>query len=1172
MNLNFSAWSIRNPVPSIILFMVLVLLGVISFNGLPITRFPNIDVPVIAVTVTQGGAAPVELETQVTKPVEDAVAAITGVKHITSTLTDGTSTTAIEFRMEKPTADALQEVKDAIAKIRATLPSSVDEPIVQKIDVEGQSIQTYAATAPGMTLEELSWYIDDVVLRQLQGLQGVGRVERYGGVKRQINVDLDPAKLQSLGVTAGAVNAQIAAVNTDQGGGRGDVGGREQAIRTLGGARSLEQLGATKISLPNGTVLRLDNLAKITDSYEEPRTFARHDGKQVVTFSVFRAKGSSATAVGDKVAATVQQLSQAGKGVKYTLVDDTVHYIYGNYTAAMQTLIEGAVLAVLVVFLFLKDWRATAISAISLPLSAIPAFWAMSLMGFSLNLVSFLGITLATGILVDDAIVEIENIARHMRMGKSPYRAALEAADEIGLAVIAITFTIVAVFVPVSFMDGVPGQYFRQFGLTVAVAVLFSLLVARLITPMLAAYFLRDHGHTEEEPGFFSRAYSQFLYFTNWGPTLHVKRVDTVPVRNLANAPLRIWHLLQRTFNYAAAFVLWGWNDIRHYVLRRPLPDYSDTTGYVTRHPRFMSFVTVAVAAGVLFLSVSLIKYLPTGFIPPGDESRFVLSVELPPGSTLDQTLAKTEEMSNIVRQNPEVANVFVLGGSSPTGDVEPRQAAMFISLKTKADGLIPGVLNPMIRGLGNITHLSLPTLPTTGRTKPQVTVESEIMPTLAAVADARFWKVNDRGARDVQYDMLSNDPVALSKAVSQLEGALRKEPKLRSVAAVGALDRPEIKVTPKLDEAAKLGITSQQISQALRVATIGDFGPLLAKFNAGDRLIPIRVQIPISARSNFDEINGLKIMNASGQSVPITAVADIEFSQGPASVTRHDRQRWAKIGADLQPGVQLGDGQAKFEEVAKSLNFPKSVVFTAGGDSEVQGEIFSSFGKAAGLGVVIMLGILVLLLGNFFQPFAIVFALPLSIGGVVAALLATNQALSMPVVIGMLMLMGIVAKNGIMLVDFAVERVKHGMDRVDAIVDAGHKRARPIIMTTLAMGAGMIPSALGIGEGGEFRAPMATAVIGGLIASTVLSLVFVPSFYIVMDDVARLFAWIFGRFVGKTDEAPVVDHTLEVVKSELSKTNAAIEHLDDRIDQVEAEVAAKASAIKKPKLTLAAE
>ena len=1172
MRLNISAWSIRNPVPSIILFFVLIMLGVFSFRALPITRFPNIDVPVVAVTVSESGAGPVELENQVTKPVEDAVAAITGVKHITSTMTDGVSTTAIEFRMEKPTDQAVQDVKDAIAKIRSTLPASIDEPIIQKIDVEGQAIQTFAASSPGMTLEELSWHVDDVVIRELQGLAGVGRVERYGGVKRQINVDLIPSKLQALGVTAGAVNAQLAATNTDLGAGRGDVGGREQAIRTLGGARSLLELGATKIALATGAVVRLDEIAKISDSYEEPRTFARHNGNPVVTFSVFRAKGSSATAVGDRVAEAIAKLSAGNTRVSYALIDDTVHYIYGNYTAAMETLIEGAILAVLVVLLFLRDWRATLISAISLPLSAIPAFWAMSLMGFSLNLVSFLGITLATGILVDDAIVEIENIARHMRMGKSAYRAALEAADEIGLAVIAITFTIVAVFVPVSFMDGVPGQYFRQFGLTVAAAVLFSLLVARLITPMLAAYFMRDHGHIEEEPGFFSRAYSQFLYFTNWGPTLHVKRVETVPVRNLGNVPLRIGHLLQRTLNYILAFIGWGWAGFRHYVLRQNVESADYTTGYVTRHPRMMSFVTVAAAVGVLLLSKTLIGYLPTGFIPPGDESRFVLTVELPPGSTLEDTLVKTNEMTEVINRNPEVANVFVLGGASATGSVEPRLAELNVTLKTKADGLIPGVLNPIIRGLDSTFGLPIPQLPTTGRTKPQSIIETEIMPTLAHVADVHFWKVNDRGARDIEYNMLSRDPAALNKAVSDLEAVMRKDPTIRSVATQGAQERPEIKVTPKLDQAAKLGITPQQISQAIRVATIGDFGPSLAKYNSGDRLIPIRVQMPITSRNNLNEITGLKILNSQGLSVPVSAVADVTFSNGPASVSRYDRQRLTKIGADLQPTTQLGDAQKNFEDAAKALKFPVSVVFSAGGDAEVQGEIFASFGKAALFGLVIMIGILVLLLGDFFQPFAIVLALPLSIGGVVAALLATNQAISMPVIIGMLMLMGIVAKNGIMLIDFAVERVKQGMDRVDAIVDSGHKRARPIIMTTIAMAAGMLPSAFGIGEGGEFRAPMATAVIGGLIASTILSLVFVPSFYIVMDDVARLFAWLFSRFAGAADEAPEIDHTLEVVKSALSKTNAAIEHLDDRIDQVEAEVATKMPSLKKPKLTLAAE
>jgi multidrug efflux pump subunit AcrB len=1125
MNFNVSAWSIRNPVPAILLFIVLCLLGVTSFMRLPITQFPNIDIPLIAVSVSQSGAAPAELETQVTKRIEDSVSSITGVKHIVSTMADGRSTTLIEFRLEIPTDKALEDVKDAVSKIRSDLPGGIDEPIIQRIDVEGQSIQTYAASAPAMNLEQLSWHIDDVVKRELQGLQGVGRVDRYGGVDREIRVDLDPGRLQALGVTAADVNRQLNATNADLGAGRGEVGGSEQAIRTLGGARTLEELRQTKIALPGGRQLRLEDVATVTDSTEEPRSFARHNGDSVVTFSIFRAKGASAKSVGDRVAASIEKLQKASPDVKFELVDDTVYFIYGNYISAMATLLEGALLAVLVVLIFLKDWRATLISAIALPLSAIPTFWAMSQMGFSLNLVSFLGITLATGILVDDAIVEIENIARHMRMGKSPYRAALDGADEIGLAVIAISFTIIAVFVPVSFMNGVVGQYFKQFGMTVAVAVTFSLLVARLITPMMAAYLLRPTGQSEHQPGALLRGYIKLLRFTNWAPTIH----------------------------------------------RKPRIDAS---GHEVPHvwrPRIMSYVTIAASVGILMASISLTQYLPTGFIPRGDESRFVLSVELPPGSQLKDTLVATEKMAAHIKQHPEVVNVFVLGGSTPTGALEPRYASIFVNLVHKQVGLVPGLINPIVGRINEGLGTDIPLVPFEGRIKPQWDIESEILPALADIPDIRWAKITDRGTREIEFNMLSNDPAALDVAIAKLETALREEPMLRAVAAQGGLLRPEIKIKPKSEEAARLGISAQQISQAVRVATIGDFGPALAKYNAGDRLLPIRVQIPEKARTDFSEITSLKIMTSTGTAVPLSSVADITFSRGPSSIKRFDRQRQATIGADIVPGVELGEASTRILEIAKASNLPAAVKLTESGDAEIQGEIFGEFQRAAGLGVVLMLGILVLLLGNIFQPFAIILSLPLSIGGVVIALLATNKSFSMPVVIGMLMLMGIVAKNAIMLIDFAVERVKHGLDRMEAIIDAGRKRARPIIMTTIAMAAGMLPSAFGIGEGGDFRSPMAIGVIGGLIASTVLSLVFVPSFYIVMDDLAHLTRWLLGRFIGASDEPIIPDTKLDELHASLAVTNAAIEELDEKIDRVE-EAAARQARPGKAKLAIAAE
>ncbi len=1191
MNFNFSAWSIRNPVPGIILFFVLMMIGIQAFNALPITRFPNIDIPLVAVSVSQSGAAPAELEKQITRKIEDAVAGISGAKNIISTMNDGSSLTVIEFRMEKPTNEALEDVKDAIAKVRADLPRDADDPIVEKIDVEGQAIQQYAASNPKLTLEQLSWHIDDVVKRELQGLAGVGRVSRYGGVDREIRVELDPTRLQSFGVTAADVNRQIAATSVDLGGGTGDIEGREQAIRTLGAARSIEELGATVLSLPGGRRATLDEFAKISDTVEKPASFATHRGEQVVTFSVFRAKGSSAKSVGDRVEAALAKLRTQYPDMKYELVDDTVYYIYGNYKAAIASLIEGAVLAIIVVFLFLRDWRATLISAVALPLSAIPAFWAMSLMGFSLNLVSFLGITLATGILVDDAIVEIENIARHMKMGKSAYRAALEAADEIGLAVIAITFTIIAVFVPVSFMDGVPGQYFRQFGLTVAVAVFFSLLVARLITPMMAAYFMREYHHKEEKPGLFGKFYTWLIRHSNWGPYIHhltpkrETKLDNVIAYLLASllitlplsliGGLRVY--IQPYFLYLQ--ILFGLVVValtlikfvkfvsRHgktwrLAWRSGAEERLGIQPLRTTRPAIGSYITVFLAIGTLFASTLLFPYLPTGFIPKGDESRIVLNVELPPGSRLEDMRAKTEEVLAIIEKNPHVESVFVLGGSSATGDVATRRAAIFINLKRKADGLVAGLVNPNIDRLNRFLPLNIPKFPVEGRIVPQWDVEAELLPLIERVADVRLSKVIDRGTREVQFNLLSPDPVALENAVQSVAVELRKQKELANPSIESALDRPEIRVRPKADEAAKLGITSQQISDAVRVAIIGDFGPLLAKFNAGDRLIPIRVQLPENAVASVSEISNLMLTGSNGATVPVSSVADISFELGPSTVKRFNRERLAVIGSDVALGYELGQASEAIKLAVEAAKLPPNVRLAETGDSEIQGEIFSSFAKAALLGVIIMLGILILLLGNLFQPLAIVFSLPLSIGGVVLALLWSDMAFSMPVTIGMLMLMGIVAKNAIMLIDFAVERVRHGMERVDAIVDAGSKRARPIVMTTIAMAAGMLPAAYGIGEGGEFRAPMATAVIGGLIASTVLSLVFVPSFYIVMDDVARLTSWTFSRFAGRTDEPPVPDFA-----AELEAAKVRVTELERKIQPRE-----PVPTLVKPQLSVAAE
>lgn len=1067
--MNFSAWSIRNPIAPILAFFILMVMGWQSFNALPITRFPNIDVPLVAVTVAQPGAAPAELEAQVTKEIEDAVAGLTGVKNVTSTVNDGLSTTAVEFRMEVDTDRAVQDVKDAIDRIRGDLPGDIEAPVVSRIEVEGQAILSFAVSAPEMTIEELSWFVDDTITRALQGKAGIGRVDRYGGANREIRIELDPVRLGSYGITAAAVSQQLRATNVDVGSGRSEIGGGEQSIRTLGDQGTVEQLSNMPIALPSGLKVRLSDLGTVIDTYEEPRSFSALDGDPIVVFSVYRSKGASEVSVAETTNAALEVVRANHPNVDISIVDDAVFYTKGNYEAALSTLIEGAILAVLVVLAFLKNWRATLISAVALPLSAVPTFWFMDMIGFSLNLVSFLALTLATGILVDDAIVEIENIARHIRMGKTPYRAAIEAADEIGLAVIATTMTIVAVFVPVSFMPGIPGQYFRQFGLTVAIAVLFSLLVARLITPMMAAYLMRAKDAVEDDhkEGVFMRGYLWVVKHTTASPRIFGSRL---------------------------------------------------------RFPAY--YFTLVAAIGVVIVSVHFMLQVPGNLFPPDDESRFAISVELPPGSTLADTEAKTEEMRTAIADVDGIKQILTIGGASPLGDVDIRRANMVVILDRLDNGLEKKLLDiaahvPVISGL-------IPDHESTGRVRPQVEIEADVFARLSNVPDIMAFKLGGPGAggRPVSYNILSTSEDDLNSAIATLERALSEEekaekPLLINVSTESSLPRPEIQITPRSEEAARLGVTTAAIASVVRVATIGDNDAALAKLSIDNRLIPVRVRLNDATREDLSRIGALKVPTATGTAVPLSVVADISIAEGPATVKRLNRQRVATIGADLPVGVPLDTATKRFEEIVGGLQLPSSVQVKPGGDAEIQVELVSSFVNAMIMGLMLVLTVLILLFRSVIQPFTILFSLPLAIGGVAAALILTNNPLSMPVMIGLLMLMGIVTKNAILLVDFAIEMRARGMERVAAVVEAGHKRARPIVMTSIAMSAGMLPSALGVGEGGTFRAPMAIAVTGGIIMSTILSLVVVPSFYLIMDDFSRLLGWVFGRFIGKKEAEP---------------------------------------------------
>jgi len=1019
MALNISAWSIRQPLPAIVFSIIMLVLGWASLTKLPITRLPNADIPVVSVVVAQFGSAPTELEAQVTKPIEDAVSGVEGVHNISSTITDGVSATTIMFSLETNTDRALNDVKDAVTRVRGELPQNINEPLVQRVDVVGLPIVTYAAISPGKTPEQLSYYVDNVVIRALQGVHGVAQVERIGGVEREILVSLDPDRLEAVGLTAIDVSHRLRGTIVNVAGGRAGIGGRDEAIRTLAGSKSLQELAGTMISLPSGGEVRLDDLGVVTDTIAERTTFARFNGEPVVAVGIKRGKGASDVVVAAAVQKRIDELKAATPDVDLKPIDSSVEFTRGHYDDAIETLFAGAILAVVVVGLFLRDLRTTLIAAVSLPLSIFPAFWAMDLLGFSLNMVSLLAITLSTGVLVDDAIVEVENIVRHMRMGKSAYQAAIEAADEIGLAVIAISLTIVAIFAPASFIPGIAGQFFKQFGITVSVQVLFSLLAARFITPMLAAYFLRPRHDTQPPPGRLLRAYT--------------------------------------------ALVSWS---VRHYLS------------------------TVCLGLILFAASIWSMGLLPKGFLPAEDAARSLLAIELPPGTQLADTERTTETIVARLRQRAEVKSVFVDGGRVPPGTMEVRKAALIISYTPKSQ-----------------------------RSVTQHQLELKIAEDLAEIPDIRYWFLDENGLRALSLFVTGADSRTVDNVADELAGQMQRIPQISNVTAATSLERPELRVHPQSDLATRLGVTTESLAETIRVATIGDFGPALAKFDTGDRLVPIRVQLEDTARTDRRVLEQLRVPLPMGRgSVPLTAIASIQLDQGPTSIARYNRERQATVSADLVGTAALGDALEKINALPVMSSLPKGVTVSQSGDAESLNELAAGFKTAMTGGLMMVYAVLVLLFGSFLQPITILFSLPLSIGGAIIALLLTGQQLTTPVWIGVLMLMGIVTKNAIMLVDFAMESMHAGMDRTLAIVDAGQKRSRPIVMTTIAMIAGMMPSALAYGAGGEFRSPMAIAVIGGLTVSTLLSLVFVPAFMAMMDDVGR-FIWRFGRHLVSPDK-----------------------------------------------------
>ena len=1025
--MNVSSWSIKNPIPAVMLFVLLSFAGMLSFKAMKVQNFPDIELPTVVVSASLPGAAPAQLETEVARKIENSIATVQGLKHITTRVFDGGVSVTAEFRLEKPVQEAVDDVRSAVARVRADLPADVRDPVISKVDISGQPILAFTVSSPRMDAEALSWFVDNDIAKKLLAVRGVGAVTRVGGVTREVRVALDPLKLQALGATAAEISRQLRLVQSESAGGRTDLGGSEQPVRTLATVKSADELGRLELALASGRRIRLNDVATVSDTTADPRSAALLDGKPVVGFEVVRSRGESEVTVGAAVQAALANLKAQRPDIVLTEAFNFVQPVKEEYEGSLHLLYEGAILAVLVVWLFLRDWRATFVSAVALPLSVIPAFIGMYLLGFSINTVSLLALSLVIGILVDDAIVEVENIVRHLRMGKTPYQAAMEAADEIGLAVVATTFTLVAVFLPTAFMSGIAGKFFKQFGWTAALAVMASLIVARVLTPMMAAYMLKPLVGAHKEP-FWMASYLR-----------------------------------------AAAWCL------KHRV------------------------ITMVAATAFFFGSVMLIPLLPTGFIPPDDNSQTQVYVELQPGSSLAQTIAAAEQARGLIGKVEHVRSVYTtIGGGSAgsdpftgSGAAETRKATLTVLLDERGE-----------------------------RPRKQV-IENRMRAALEPLPGVRSKVGLGGGGEKYILVLTSEDPLALGTAARAVERDLRTIPGLGSVASSASLIRPEIAVRPDFARAADLGVTSAAIGETLRIATLGDYDVALPKLNLSERQVPIVVKLADSARRDLSVLERLSVPSARPGAGPVMLgqVATLEIASGPAIIDRYDRSRNVNFEIELS-GLPLGDVTKAVQELPAVKNLPPGVKVVEIGDAEVMGELFASFGLAMLTGVLCIYIVLVLLFKDFLHPVTILAALPLSLGGAFVGLLIAQKSFSMPSLIGLIMLMGIATKNSILLVEYAiVARRDHGMTRLEALLDACHKRARPIIMTTLAMGAGMMPLVLGLGAADpSFRSPMSVAVVGGLITSTVLSLLVVPAVFTYMDDLEGFVR----RMTGKLRRRPV--------------------------------------------------
>jgi len=1031
--------AIKRPVLTIVAMLMCVVFGLVALVQLDTDEFPEIDAPVVAVSVIYPGASPDVVEREVVDQIEEAIAGISGVDRMRSSSLDNFGTILVEFDFSKDPRVASQEIRDKISTIRNELPPEMEEPVLTQFDPADQPIVSLTLSSPGLDSAELTRLADPGITRRLRGINGVASVNLAGAVERELVVELRPRDLQASGIGVGQVVQALQTQNLAVPVGRLEGALDERTIRLRGRLDQATEFKDIVVTQTGGRTVRLGDVADVKDGTEEPRSFALFNDDEAVGINILKSTGFSTTAVAEEVRRRVEEMQATlPAGVTLRVVQDSGVRVADSVASVQSALFEGAALTVAVVFLFLNSWRSTVITGLALPVSVLASFVAVWAFGFTLNTMSLLGLSLAIGILIDDAIVVRENIVRHVGMGKDHMKAAFEGTDEIGLAVTATTLSIVVVFIPIAFLGGVAGQWFKPFGLTIVCSVLVSLFVSFSLDPMLSAYWPDPHLPLEQRP------------------------------------------LLSRLLG---RFNLW---------FDRRAETYKHVIAWALDHR--VSMLALAFASFVGALALPATGIVGSALVPEMDDSMFVVDFETPPGSNLAYTRAKAQEAARIARKQPEVAYTYTAVAAQ--GDAVD-EGTVFVKLTPKAS-----------------------------RERAQSQVVADIRRDLQKLNGftSSISVGFNPGEKQIQLQIHGVDARELTRVAEAVAAEMRQVPGAVDVGLSTKGQKPELDVQVDRGLAGSLGVTVGQVAQALR--------PAFAGIDVGDWIDPsgetrdVTVRISPQSRTVVADLESLPLVVAGPNgvaTVPLGQVARVTPSIGPARIDHLNRDRVVNVEANTQGrplSAVVGDTLARIET---SVKFPPGYTLSQGGESQDQQEIFGQMFVALGVAVMLMYFVLVVQFGSFLEPLAIMLSLPLSLIGVMLALLVTGKPLEIMSMIGVILLVGIVAKNAILLIDFAKWSEEAGLDRREALIHAGHVRLRPILMTTFALVAGMVPVALGSGEGGDFRAPLGITVIGGVVTSTLLTLLVIPTVYEVLADSRD---WLIARFTRRAPRpVPPLEH-----------------------------------------------